>query len=134
LDYDAGMDSVATSNEANEPGRLPPVSVEHIAIDANGVAQIAGTGIRVRHLVGLKQAQGYSAEQLQAEAYPHLTLAQIYDALAYYHDHRAEIDSHIEDADALHEREWKQQRNDPEYQRLIAGLRRGKETNDESAR
>jgi hypothetical protein len=28
--------------------------------------------------------------------FPHLTLAQIYDALSYYYDHQAEIDAEIE--------------------------------------
>jgi hypothetical protein len=38
---------------------------------------------------------GYSAEQIR-EHYPHLSLAQIYAALSYYYDHKAEIDAEIE--------------------------------------
>jgi uncharacterized protein (DUF433 family) len=38
---------------------------------------------------------GYSPEQIQKETYPHLSLAQIYDALSYYYDHQQEIDSDI---------------------------------------
>src|SRR5436190_22643249 len=102
---------------------LPQVSVEHIAIDANGKAHIAGSRIKVKHLVGIMKAQSCTAEQLQAEAYPHLTLAQIYDALAYYYDHRAEIDRQIEEEDELHEREWRKQQNDPEHQQFVAKLR-----------
>jgi hypothetical protein len=39
-------------------------------------------------------------EQIVSE-YPHLTLAGIYAALAYYHDHREEVN-----ADIRREREW----------------------------
>jgi uncharacterized protein (DUF433 family) len=112
---------------------LPSVSVEHIAFDVNGCAYIAGSGIQVRHLVGLKEAHGYSAEQLQAEAYPQLTLAQIYDALAYYHDHRAAIDRQIEDADQASAREWKTQHDDPARQAFISGLR-SRQSSADSAR
>jgi len=38
---------------------------------------------------------GYSPEQMQQEIYPHLFLAQIYDALSYYYDHQEELDSEI---------------------------------------
>jgi uncharacterized protein (DUF433 family) len=101
--------------------------VEHIAIDANGNAHIAGSRIRVKHLVGIKEAQGYTAEQLQAETYPHLTLAQIYDALAYYHDHREEIDRQIDEDDQLYEREWRKQQNNPEHQQFVAEMRSRRE-------
>jgi len=134
LNYDASMDSVANSNQANEPARLPPVSVEHIAIDAHGNAYVADPGIQVKHLVGLKEAQGYTAEQLQAEAYPHLTLAQIYDALAYYHDHRAEIDRQIEKDDELYEHQRRRQQDDPAHQRFVAALRSRRQKPDVSAR
>jgi uncharacterized protein (DUF433 family) len=35
--------------------------------------------------------QGLSPEELVKE-FPHLTLAQVYDALSYYSDHRDEIE------------------------------------------
>ncbi|WP_089721071.1 DUF433 domain-containing protein [Candidatus Entotheonella palauensis] len=35
------------------------------------------------------------------DAYPHLTLADVYAALAYYHDHREAIQSDIEKDRAL---------------------------------
>jgi len=38
---------------------------------------------------------GYSPERIKQEIYSHLSLAQIYDALSYYHDHQDEIDSEI---------------------------------------
>ena len=36
-----------------------------------------------------------SAEEL-VRTFPHLTLAQVHDALSYYYDHQAEIDKEIQ--------------------------------------
>lgn len=52
---------------------------------------IQGTRIPVWLIAGWMK-DGYGPEWVQREIYPHLTLAQIYDALSYYHDHPAEID------------------------------------------
>jgi hypothetical protein len=38
--------------------------------------------------------QGWSPEEM-VHQYPHLRLAEVYSALAYYHDHREEVDSEI---------------------------------------
>jgi len=51
---------------------------------------IAGTRMTVSRIAMLWQ-QGLSAESIQNE-YPHLELAKIYAALAYYHANRADID------------------------------------------
>ncbi|YAF95087.1 MAG: DUF433 domain-containing protein [Nodularia sp. CChRGM 3473] len=53
----------------------------------------AGTGVTVRR-IAVWYKQGYSAEEI-AEQISHLTLAQIYAALAYYHANRDEIDADI---------------------------------------
>jgi len=42
-----------------------------------------------------KYAHGWTAEEIQ-EQHPHLSLAQIHAALAYYYDHKAEMDAEIE--------------------------------------
>lgn len=39
--------------------------------------------------------QGISAEEIESHL-PHLTLAQVFDALSYYSDHTSEINSYIE--------------------------------------
>jgi hypothetical protein len=41
--------------------------------------------------VGYTQA-GYTVQEIAADILPHLTPAQIYDALSYYEDHRVQID------------------------------------------
>jgi uncharacterized protein (DUF433 family) len=81
----------------------PRVSVEHIEIDERGNAKLIGHRIKVRHIVELMRAQGYTADQIQSQAYPHLTRAQVYAALAYYYDHQDEIDRQIEEAYRLEE-------------------------------
>ena len=55
---------------------------------------VKGTRIPVWLIAGWFK-DGYSPERIKQEIYPHLSLAQIYDALSYYHDHQDEIDSEI---------------------------------------
>ena len=62
-------------------------------------AVIAGTRVAVWFIVRQLQA-GDKAEDIVA-ALPHLTLAGVYDAISYYHDHRDEIDPIIEEGDRL---------------------------------
>jgi len=59
-----------------------------------GSPAIAGTRFPVRSVVHYILRLGLTAEEL-AHRFPHLTLAQIHDALAYYYDNRAEIDADI---------------------------------------
>ena len=101
---------------------MTPISVEHIDITENGEPKLMGSRIKVKHLVAVKQAHGYTAEQMQQEAYPHLSLAQIYAALAYYYDHQQEIDESIKRDDADYEQEWQRQQSDPSHQEFIARL------------
>jgi uncharacterized protein (DUF433 family) len=67
----------------------------HIRIDDAGVAWIDDTNVKVIEVVVDKLAHGSSAEEMHFQ-YPHLSLAQIYAALSYYHDHREEIDREVE--------------------------------------
>ncbi len=68
---------------------------EHIVLDKEGTPIIAGTNMKVIELVLEKSAYGWSAEELHFQ-HPYLTLGQIYSALAYYWDHRGELDRDIE--------------------------------------
>ena len=51
--------------------------------------------MKVAELVLAQVAYGWSAEELNFQ-FPHLALGQIYSALAYYWDHREELDGDIE--------------------------------------
>ncbi len=59
---------------------------------------IAGTGITVRRIVGWYKL-GMDADEI-ARQFPHLSLAQIYAALAYYHANREEIEADIAEEEA----------------------------------
>jgi uncharacterized protein (DUF433 family) len=68
---------------------------EHIVLEADQTPVIAGTTMKVTQLLLEKTAYGWSPEELRFQ-HPYLTLGQIYSALAYYWDHRAELDQEIE--------------------------------------
>lgn len=58
------------------------------------MAWIQGTRIKVIEVALDKIANGSSPEGIHFQ-YPHLSLAQIHSALAYYYDHQTEFDSEI---------------------------------------
>lgn len=60
----------------------------------DGAPIIRGTQTSVANIAGYYRL-GLSPEEIQREL-PHLTLAQIFDALAFYFDHRQEIDREME--------------------------------------
>lgn len=68
---------------------------EHVVLDENGVPMIAGTTVKVVELILETTAYGWSPEELHFQ-HPHLSLGQIYSALAYYWDHAADLDRDIE--------------------------------------
>jgi uncharacterized protein (DUF433 family) len=68
---------------------------EHIVLNASQVPIIAGTSMKVVELALAQLAYGWSPEELHFQ-FPYLTLGQIYSALAYYWDHREELDRDIE--------------------------------------
>lgn len=77
-----------------------------------GRPRVAGTGMTVMRIAGWYQL-GYSAEQIK-EQIEHLSLAQVYAALAYYHANREEIDSDLDAEDAANEAaELSHRRNAP---------------------
>ena len=58
-----------------------------------GRPRIAGTGVSVRRIAGWYN-QGMVPEEIATEI-PHLTLAQVHAALAYYHANRDEMDAEM---------------------------------------
>lgn len=55
---------------------------------------IRGTRTRVSNLIAYYKL-GYTPEELK-QAFPHLTLSKIYDALSFYHENQAKVDKEIE--------------------------------------
>ena len=60
----------------------------------SGEPIVQGTRTPVRAIVEVWR-QGVPPELIPSQL-PHLTLAQVFDALSYYSDHQAEINLHIE--------------------------------------
>ena len=76
--------------------------------------RVAGTGVTVLRIVGWYK-QGLTPEDIITEL-PHLSLAQVYAALTYYHANREEIEADIIEEAATAERLAKQhnlQQNTP---------------------
>jgi uncharacterized protein (DUF433 family) len=79
------------------------VSTEHIEITpgiCGGQPRIKGTRIRVQDIYLWFEREGRSADEIVSE-HPHLTLADVFAALAYYWDHRDEIRQQIKEDEAL---------------------------------
>lgn len=66
----------------------------HIVLNREGFPIIRGTRTKVIQIVLDVKAHGWTADEIHGQ-YPHLSLAQIHSALAYYYDHRKELDADI---------------------------------------
>lgn len=66
-----------------------------------GKAAIDQTRVRVNNVVCIVRDGGTVEDVIVA--YPQLTLAQVHAALAYYYDHREEIDAELEEDEHLPE-------------------------------
>ena len=64
---------------------------KHVSID-HGMPVLEPSRFKVKFLVRDHLERGLNPAEL-VEQYPHLTLGQIYSALAYYWDHQAEMDA-----------------------------------------
>ena len=74
---------------------MPSVSLAHVHTNDHGVAWIDDTNVKVTEVVLDRLAYGWSPEEIHFQ-HPHLSLAQIHSALAYYYDHEGEMDREIE--------------------------------------
>ena len=80
----------------------PKTLDEHIVSTpgmAGGRPRIAGRRIKVQHIVIWHLVRGMSVSEI-ADEYD-LTLADVHAALAYYYDHKEEIDAQIKEDDAF---------------------------------
>src|SRR6266508_927011 len=66
----------------------------HIRRDDQGTVWIDETNVKVIEVVLDRLAYGWSPEEIHFQ-HPHLSLAQIHAALAYYYDHQAALDVEI---------------------------------------
>ena len=93
------MEPQISSHDTNVALRL----VEHVVSTpgtCGGRPRIAGSRIRVQDIVVWHEVHGLSPDEIVSQ-FPGLTLADVYAALTYYHDHREEIHQHMRDAEAF---------------------------------
>jgi uncharacterized protein (DUF433 family) len=67
----------------------------HVTVAADGKASISGTRYTVDHLAAEQYFYGWSAEEILRQ-HPDLRPAEVYAALAYFHDHHDRMVAEIE--------------------------------------
>lgn len=72
---------------------MKKVAYAHIKIENKPIVE--GTNTKVEEIVLDHIAWNWDAETIHRN-HPHLSLAQIHSALAYYYDHQSEMDTAIE--------------------------------------
>ncbi len=91
-----------------EPTGEKSLTTAHIELKAGvcgGKPCIAGTRIRVWDIHVWHDLQGKSPAEIATE-FPQVTVADIYAALTYFHDHREEVQAQM-DADAAYSHQRK---------------------------
>jgi uncharacterized protein (DUF433 family) len=76
-------------------------SYAYISKPADGPARLVNTPrVRVSQIIAAVLTHGWSVPEL-CRQYPYLTPAEAHMAMAYYYDHRQEIEAEIEEDDRL---------------------------------
>lgn len=71
------------------------ITYPHIDVQSDGTVILSGTQTKVVEIVLDRLAHHWDADEIQRQ-HPHLSLAQIHAALAYYYDHQEALDREIE--------------------------------------
>ena len=74
---------------------LTATEMPHIRMDEDGRAWIDTTNVKVIEVVLDHLAYGWTPEEMHLQ-HPNLSVAQLYAAMAYYHEHRTKMDAKIE--------------------------------------
>jgi uncharacterized protein (DUF433 family) len=107
------------------PGFPPLASIDQYIVSSpdvrSGRPALAGTRVSIADLVIMHMRMGQSLEEIAA-AYD-LPLAAVHAGMAYYYDHRSEIDQSIEEDRAF--AEAFRQNNPPPLKEKLEALARG---------
>lgn len=96
---------------------------DHIEIDDQGIARVAGSRLRVSQLIADAGINGWGVPELH-EHFPHLDLASLHAAFVYYHDHQEEVDRQIaQDAEFVNKMKAKFGHKQPTLAQLKARLK-----------
>lgn len=97
--------------------------IETITTISGTQAILKNTRIPVHIIIGYLHA-GETPESLAEHILPHLTFAQIYDALSYYYDHREEIDQELnENTEVAGKAYLREQLGEEDYLRITGQSR-----------
>ncbi|MFB2937456.1 DUF433 domain-containing protein [Aerosakkonemataceae cyanobacterium BLCC-F154] len=99
--------------------QFTPTDHKYVHLDANNVPIIVGSTMKVVELITSVYAYGWSPEELHFQ-YPHLSMSQIHSALAYYWEHKAEIDADMERREEYAAKMQKEAGESPVSKRLRA--------------
>ena len=100
-------------------GNIIQSGYPHVVFKNTGAPMIEGTRIKVQVIAIDNQYLGLTPKQIQSE-YAGLTLGQVYSALAYYWDHKEDIDRQIEDEKRFVDEMRRQ--NEPHQRELMRKL------------
>ena len=64
----------------------------HIVIDDRGRPRVAAHGLPVEYIVAM-HLQGHSPQEIIEQGWSYLTMSELHSALAYYYDHKPEMDA-----------------------------------------
>jgi uncharacterized protein (DUF433 family) len=102
---------------------IAATAATHIRLDADGVAWIDDTNVKVVEVIADRVAYGHGPEEIHSQ-HPRLSLAQIHSAFAYYFDHQADMDAEVQrryrGAEALRTKAGRQ----PSRKELLARIKR----------
>ena len=85
------MNAPAAASTGLAPLTVVPEAIVRSPDVRGGNARVEGTRIGVHDVIGLLQ-NGETIDSLIANCFPLLSRAQVYECLAYYEDHKGEID------------------------------------------
>ena len=98
---------------------LTNTEYKHIRLNESKIPIIAETTMKVVELVTSIKAYGWSPEELHAN-YPHVSMSKIYSALAYYWDHKQDMDAEVERIDRWAEQARREAGESPVAKKLRA--------------
>lgn len=93
------------------------VELRSVVLDDQGRPIIAGTRFKVLSLAMEHVFWSLSAEELHA-SHPLLTLPQVYAALAYYYEHKDDLDREIAAEDEAFRQDWDDDQASPVREKL----------------
>lgn len=95
----------------------------HVRLDKGGVAWIDDTSVKVIEVIQDHLTYGYSPEEIHLQ-HPHLSLAQVHAAFAYYFDHQAGMDAELARRFRRVEALRRKSPDQPNRKQLLARLKR----------